>query len=163
MKPRLSRSRDSDLVNGDWGEPARTTTSVLAPFFALFALRLARSALLCRHMMIAPVPTKATIAADNARCSETQCLQISMYFKGTAWRGGGGGAGFSYSHGELWMVSRMDAAMGYSRSEVATALKCFSMESAMRLTSFVMLSRSGIISSREASQLSQGSEELPGI
>lgn len=163
MKPRLSRSRDSDLVKGDWGEPARTTTSVLAPFFALFALRLVRSALLCRHMMIAPVATKATIAAETARCSETQCLQAAMYFIGTVWRGGGGGAGFSYSHGELWIVSRMDAAMGYSRSEVATALKCFSMESAKRLTSFVMWSRSGIMLSSEASQLSQGSEELLGI
>ena len=77
MKPRLSRSRDSVFVRGECGEPASTTTSVLAPFFARFALLLALS--FCRRLqtMKTPVPTKATTAALTARCSDTQSLDAS--------------------------------------------------------------------------------------
>jgi hypothetical protein len=37
MKPRLSISKDKDLVKGRVGEPAITTTSVRPPFLALLA------------------------------------------------------------------------------------------------------------------------------
>lgn len=77
MNPRLSRSRDNDLVNGEWGEPARTMISVLDPFFARLALLLALSDLLDRQMMKAPVPTKATTAAVTARCSVIQTREVS--------------------------------------------------------------------------------------
>ena len=72
MKPLLSSSWDKDRVRGAWTEPAKTTTSVLAPFFARFALLFARSALLRLQTMKAPVPMKATTAADAARCSDSQ-------------------------------------------------------------------------------------------
>ena len=77
MNPLRSRSMDSERVSGEWGEPARTTTSVLEPFFARFALLLALSDLLDRQMMKAPVPTKATTAAVMARCSEIQTRDTS--------------------------------------------------------------------------------------
>ena len=72
MKPLLSRSTDRDLVKGESGDPATTTTSVFAPFFDLLALLLARS--VCRrcHMMNAPVPKNATTAAVTARFSDIQ-------------------------------------------------------------------------------------------
>jgi hypothetical protein len=38
MKPFLSMSSASDLVNGNAGDPAMTITSSLAPFLAFFAL-----------------------------------------------------------------------------------------------------------------------------
>jgi len=37
MKPRLSMSKDKDLVKGRDGDPAITTTSVRPPFRALLA------------------------------------------------------------------------------------------------------------------------------
>lgn len=43
MNPRLSMSKASDLVSGNAAEPAITTTSVLPPFRALFALRVFRA------------------------------------------------------------------------------------------------------------------------
>jgi len=77
MKPRRSSSRESDLVRGECGEPARTMTSVLDPFFAFLARRLARSDVRRRQIMKAPVPTKAITAAVTARCSNSQSRDAS--------------------------------------------------------------------------------------
>lgn len=72
MKPRRSRSKAMVRVNGEWGEPASITTSVLAPLAARFARRLRRWDLRDCHMIIVPVPRKVTIAAVRARFWEIQ-------------------------------------------------------------------------------------------
>jgi len=59
-------------VRGECGEPASITTSVLAPLAARLARRFRRWALRLCHMIIVPVPMKATIAAVRARFLETQ-------------------------------------------------------------------------------------------
>lgn len=57
----------------------------------------------------------------------------------------------------------MEAATGYSRRVEATALKCLSTDSVMRLTSVDIESRSGTILSREWRMFSRGSSSLEGI
>ncbi len=138
MKPRRSRSRDRDRVSGEYGDPARTTTSVFAPYFERFARLLIRSSLLHRQIMKTPVPTKATTAAVTARCFEIQSWEASRYPLGvfgiTDAGGGGGGLMESGSHGEEFRVSR--------RKEAAM-VECSSIESAILFISFVMLARKG--------------------
>ena len=51
MNPRRSRSSDSDRVMGEFGGPAMTTTSFLAPLLARLALLLRLCDLFCRHSM----------------------------------------------------------------------------------------------------------------
>ncbi|KAH8629818.1 hypothetical protein IG631_14395 [Alternaria alternata] len=90
MKPRRSRSRDSDRTMGELGGPARTvvisqslprlpqlpqyspTTSLLAPLLARGARRLRLYFFCSLHTRKLPVPTKATIAAVKARFLDTQ-------------------------------------------------------------------------------------------
>jgi len=72
MKPRRSRSRAMVRVSGECGEPASITTSVLAPLAARFARRFRRCDRRDCHMIIVPVPRKATIAAVRARFREIQ-------------------------------------------------------------------------------------------
>lgn len=117
MKPLRSRSSERDLVRGEYGEPARTTTSVLDPFFARRARRFALLDCLLRlHMMTkAPVPTKATMAAVTARWRDTQSWEYSRYPTGAGGRagegeGGGGGLIESGSHGVVRRASFMEAA-----------------------------------------------------
>ena len=72
-----SRSSASERVSGECGEPAKTTTSVLEPFFARRACRLAlwdRLLRRCQIMTQVPVPTKATMAAVRARWRDIQSL-----------------------------------------------------------------------------------------
>ena len=72
MKPRRSRSRDRERVKGECGEPAKTTTSVLAPVAARRARRFFLCDLWRRHMMNVPVPMKANMAAVTALFLDTQ-------------------------------------------------------------------------------------------
>lgn len=51
MKPRRSRSSDSDRVMGEFGGPAMTMTSLLAPLLARLALLLRLCDLFCLHSM----------------------------------------------------------------------------------------------------------------
>lgn len=146
MKPRRSRSRDRDRVRGEYGDPARTMTSVFDPYCERFARLLVRSSLLRRHIMKTPVPTKATTAAVTARCLEIQSCEASRYpidvFEVTDAGGGGGGLMESGSHGEEFRVSL--------RKEAAV-VECSSMESAILFISFVMLDRIGPIVSLKKS------------
>lgn len=167
MKPLRSKSRERDFVSGECGEPAKTTTSVLDPFFALFALLFMRSARRRRHITNTPVPMKATTAAVTARCSETHRWAVPRELTGSircgGAGGGGDGSGLSYSHGEFCMASLMEAATGYSRRVEATALKCLSIDSVMRFTSPDIESRSGTIFSKERRVFSRVSSLLEGI
>ena len=151
MKPRRSRSRDRDRVRGVWGEPARTTTSVFAPFFARFARLFVWSSLLRRQMMKTPVPTKAITAAVTARFLKIQSWEAPRYPGGTldATGGGGGGLMDSGSHGEEFKVSlRKDAAV----------VECSSMESAILVISFVILLRKGPTESLKKSSVMMPTE-----
>ena len=117
MKPRLSRSKESDRVRGDCGEPASTTTSVFAPPSAeRFARRLLLWDLLFRHMRNAPVPRNVAMAAASALFREIQSVTCSRTFAGAIEKsvgGGGSGAGGfidSGSQEDDWIVSRDSSA-----------------------------------------------------
>lgn len=77
MKPRLSRSNATSFVSFEYGEPATTTTSILAPFLARFALRWYFSS--HRFLLLTvkiDMLTKARIVALNTRFFEIHLLEI---------------------------------------------------------------------------------------
>jgi hypothetical protein len=72
MNPRLSMSKDRDLVNGSVGEPAMTTTSVRPPFLARFALLVLRMYLLVWYPLNTTVPQVTIRTAVRILCRDTQ-------------------------------------------------------------------------------------------
>lgn len=72
MNPRLSRSRDKDLVRARAGEPEMMTTSFLAPVLDLLARRDFLQNRLERRMTKAVVALVATATAVSTLCRVTQ-------------------------------------------------------------------------------------------
>lgn len=146
MKPLRSRSWERDRVRGEYGDPARTTTSVLDPFFARRARLLAPLERLLRlhRMTNAPVPTKATTAVVTARWRDIQSFEYSRYPTGGGGREGGEGSG-----GGLMESGSQGVVRRASFMEAATATKWFSMLSVILLTSSLMKAKLGMSFSGE--------------
>lgn len=95
MKPLLSISKARLFVNGNAAEPAITTTSVLPPFLALFALLVFLKERLLWNPLYTTVPHANTTTPVMILCFITQSWACSNRDTATMAMGGGldGGSG----------------------------------------------------------------------